>query len=68
MPITVICLDRYVPTQFTKHASTGADEKKEKKVGWKETRKEGRLEGTDKSKRNGRRGVKYSKVFVLREF
>lgn len=34
MPITVICLDRCAPTQFTKHASTGANRKKY--GGWKE--------------------------------
>lgn len=40
MPITVICLDRHVPTHFAKHALTGAERENEKREGWKEMTKE----------------------------
>lgn len=52
MPITVICLDRLVPTHFTKHALTGFDREKEKREGWKETMRETRNEGRKKLKKD----------------
>lgn len=40
-PITVICLDRHIPTHFTKITLTGAERENEKREGWKDAMKEG---------------------------